>query len=443
MVNKKKGKIESLFYNNKFLMVFSLVLAVIIWASAKINYSADAVRTVSDVKVSLANTLSEGSDYVYFVDDEKLYVDVEISGKAYNVSSNAISKDDIIVEAGGTYIDSSGYKLLTLNAKVADGVSGDVEILSVSPSSIAVYYDRKATYSFNVEAKLKNDDISTLSEGDYIVGQPVASLSTVDITGPATVLNKLQNVYFEAEIPEDSLPLTASTEVAAVISYKFDGSADSQFLTCEGVDDESNPPKVIVPVYIKGNVPTAVKLVNQPAAYTENSPKITISPSEVEVLYNPKDGEKYEVLYVGTVDFRNVSNKVNTFEVNIDEQTAANIVDKTLKTVTVKLDMSHLSSKTLENVPGKIVYLNGDDNFNYSIDYTSGNLDEIIIIGPQESLEKITADDIQIEISVSSLNLARSGAQTVEITNISIQSDKVDDCWVYGKYTARVTASMK
>lgn len=442
MVNNKKGKIESLFYNNKFLMVFSIVLAVIIWASAKINYSADTVRTVSDVKVSLANTLSEGSDYVYFVDDEKLYVEVEISGKGYNISSNAISKDDIIVEAGGTYIDSSGYKLLTLNARVADGVGGDVEILSVSPSSIAVYYDRKATYSFNVEAKLKND-IGTLTEDDYITGQPVASLSTVDITGPATVLNKLQNVYFEAEIPEDSLPLTASTEVAAEISYKFDGSADSQFLICEGIDDESNPPKVIVPVYIKGKVPTAVKLFNQPAAYAENPPKITVSPSEVEILYNPKDGEKYEVLYVGTVDFRNVSNKVNTFEVDIDEQTAANIVDKSLKKFTVKLDMSHLSSKTLESAPGKIVYLNGDENFNYNVDYASGNLDEIVLIGPEESLEKITADDIQIEINVSSLSVARSGAQTVEISNISIQSDKVDDCWVYGKYTARVTAGMK
>lgn len=442
MVNKKKGKIESLFYNNKFLMVFSIVLAVVIWASAKINYSADTVRTVSDVKVSLANTLSEGSDYVYFVDDEKLYADVEISGKGYNISTNAVSKDDIVVEAGGTYIDSSGYKLLTLNARIADGVGGDIEILSISPSSIAVYYDRKATYSFNVEAKLRND-IGTLSKGEYIVGQPVASLSTVDITGPATVLNKLQNVYFEAEIPEDSLPLTASTEIEADIKYKFDGSADSKFLTCEGVDSESNPPKVIVPVYIKGKVPTAVKLVNLPAVYTENPPAVKLLPSEVEILYNPKDEEKYEVLYVGTVDFRNISNKVNTIELEIDEQTAANVVDKEIKNFTATIDMSKMSSKTLESAPGKIVYINGDENFNYTVDYTGGNLDEIVIIGPKESLDKITADDIQVEINVSSVNLARSGAQTLDIANISIQSDKVDDCWVYGKYTARVTASMK
>lgn len=442
MVNKKKSKLESLFYNNKFLMVFSLVFAILIWGAAKINYSAETVRTVSDVKVSLSNTLSDGSDYVYFVDDEKLYVEVEISGKAYNINSNAVSKDDIIVEAGSTYIDSSGYKILTLSARLADGVGGDVKINSVSPSTIAVYYDRKATYSFNVEAKLKND-LGTLAEGEYTVGQPVASLSTVDITGPATVLNKLQNVYFEAEIPEEKLPLIESTEVPAEITYKFDGSADPQFLVCEGINDESNPPTVTVPVYVVGKVPVGVKFVNQPGIYSEESPKAVISPSEVEISYNPKDGDKYDVLYVGTIDFRQISNKVNTFSFKVDEKLGVSVVDKTLKKFTVRVDMSDMSQKTLDSAPGKIVYLNQDDSFEYEVDFDGGNLDSIILIGPEESLEKITADDIQIEINVSSLNLARSGAQTVEVSNISIQSDEVDDCWVYGKYTARVSANMK
>ena len=440
--SSKKNKVEALFYNNKFLMVFSIVLAIIIWGAAKINYSAETVRTVSDVKVSLTNTLSEGSDYVYFIDEEKLYVEVELSGKAYNINSNAISKDDIIVEAGGAYIDSSGYKLITLTARVADGVGGDIKINSVSPSSLAVYYDRKATYTFNVEAKLKND-IKSLSHDEFFVGQPVASLSTVDITGPVTVLNKLEKVFFEAEIPEDKLPLTASTELSAQISYQFDGSADSKFLIVEGINDDSNPPTVTVPVSIVGKVPAAVKFLNQPSVYTDDPPKAFITPFEVEISYNPKDGDKYDVLYVGAVDFREISDKVNTFTFPVNEKLGVNVVDKNLREFTVKIDMSHMSRKVLESVPGKIVYLNGDDGFDYTVDFDSGNIDSIVLIGPAESLRKITADDIQIEINVSSLNLARSGAQTLEISNISIQSEEIDDCWVYGKYSARVSASVK
>lgn len=442
MKHNKKSKIESLFYNNKFLMVFSLILAIFIWGAAKINYSTETVRTVSDVKVSLENTLSDGSDYVYFVEDDKLYVEVEISGKAYNINSNAVSKDDIIVETNSTYIDSSGYKLLTLSARLADGVGGDVKINSVSPSSIAVYYDRKTTYSFNVEAKLKND-IKTLSSGEYTVGQPVASLSTVDITGPASVINKLKNVYFEAEIPEDSLPLTSTIEIPAVITYNFEGFADSQFLVCEGVNNESNPATVTVPVYVVGKVPVGVKFINQPSVYQENPPRIVLTPNEVEVSYNPKDGSEFNMLYVGTIDFRDISNKVNTFTFKVDEKLGVNIINKDLKEFTAKVDMSSMSEKTLTTVPGKIVYLNQDNNFDYSVDFSGGNLNNIVLIGPKESLDKITADDIQIEINVSSLNLSRSGAQTIEVSNISIQSDEVNDCWVYGRYTARVTADQK
>ncbi len=442
MANNKKSKLESLFYNNKFLMVFSIVLAVLIWGAAKINYSEETVRTVSDVKISLSNTLSDGSDYVYFVADEKLYVDVEISGKAYNINSNAVSKDDIIVEAAGTYIDSSGYKLLNLTAKLADGVGGDVEITSISPSSIAVFYDRKVTQTFNVEAKLKND-LSVLAEGKYSVGQPVASMSTVDITGPVTVLNKLQNVYFEAEIPEESIPLTASTEVPAQISYKFDGTAKSEFLTCESINDEANPATVTVPVYVTSKVPVGVKFINQPTVYTDNPPKAQITPDKVEILYNPKDGNELDKLYVGTVDFREVQNKVNQFTFKVDEKLGANVVDKSVKEFTVKVDMSSMSRKTFDSAPSKIVYLNGNEKFDYTIDYDNSNIDRIILIGPKESLDKITVDDIQVEINVSSLNLARSGSQTIDVSNISIQSDKVNDCWVYGQYTARITATNK
>lgn len=441
MKDKKKNRVESLFYNNKFLAVFSLVLAVAIWASAKINYSAETVRTVNDVRVSLENTLSDNSDFVYFIEDEKLYVDVELKGKAYNINSKAISMDDIIVETNGTYIDSSGYKVLTLSARLADRVGNDVEIVSVSPSTIAVYYDRQATYSFNVEARLKND-LDTLAEGEYTVGQPVASLSTVDVTGPVTMLNKLKSVYFEAEIDEENLPLTSSTEVPATIGYKFDGSGESKFLVCSGINSETNLPTITVPVFVSGKVPVGVKFVNQPSVYDEEQIEAKITPEEVEILYNPKDGNKYDVLYVGTIDFRDISNTVNKFSFAVDEKLGASVTDKEIKEFKAVVDMSHMSKKVLYEVPGKIVYLNMDDRYDYTIDFGGGNLNSIVLIGPEESLEKITADDIQIEVNVSSVNLSRSGGQVLEVSNISIQSD-VNDCWVYGKYTASVTATEK
>lgn len=442
MSKNQKSSIEGLFYNNKFLMVFSIVVAVILWATVKINYSADTTRTVSDLKISLANTVSQAEDIEAFFGSEDLLAEVEVSGKAYNINQHALTKDDIIVEATGTYVDTAGYKVLTLTAKLADtSTAGDVSITKITPSSITVYFDRKTTGTFNVEAKLENDMNSLVSD-EFTVGQPVPSMSTVEITGPATILNKLSKVFFKAQIDEENLPLTATKEVAAEIAYQLDRASDSKYLTCSSINDESNPATVTIPLYVSKEVGTSVKFVNQPAAYSEEMPKFTVYPSKVNVLYNTKD-EEIETLYVGTVDFSYVSNKVNYFEFPVNEKLGVNIIDKTIAKFTVSLDMSSMSSVTFEKTPSKIVLLNQDENYNYIIDFEKSELDSIKVIGPRESLNKITTEDIQVEINVSSLDLANPNEQIVEVSNISIASDKIDDCWIYGKYMAYITVEPK
>ena len=442
MSKNKKSSIEGLFYNNKFLMVFSVIVAIILWATVKINYSADTTRTISDLKINLANTVSQAEDLEAFFGSEDLLAEVEVSGKAYNINQHAITKDDIIVEATGSYVDSAGYKVLTLTAKLADtSTATDVNITRVSPSSITVYFDRKTTGTFNVEAKLENDMDSLVSD-EFTVGQPVPSMSTVEVTGPATILNKLSKVYFNAQIDEAKLPLTATKEVAAEISYQLDRIADSKYLTCTSINDESNPATVTIPLYVSKEVATSVKFVNQPAVYSEEMPKFTVYPSKVNVLYNTKD-EAIETLYVGTVDFSNVSNKVNYFEFPIDEKLGVNIVDKSISKFSVSLDMSSMSSMTLEKTPSKIVLLNQDENYNYIIDFEKSELDSITVIGPQSSISKITYEDVQVEINVSSLSLTRDQEQVVEVSNISIASKEISDCWIYGKYKAYITVEPK
>lgn len=443
MSSNKKRSLESLFYNNRFLMVFSLLMAIALWASVKINYSDETTRYISDIKINFNTAVSQTGDYEAFYDSDNIVAGVEVSGKAYNLNQYALSKDDIIVEASSAFVDAAGYKVLTLTARLAEtsGVTG-VEITKVEPSSITVYYDRKTTNTFNVEAKLENDMESLVSD-ELTVGQPVPSVSTVEVTGPATILNKLTKVYFNAQINENELPLTATKEVPAEISFQLDRASEGKYLVCNGLNDESNPATVTIPVYVSKEVPTAVKFVNQPLSYSENPPEYRIFPDKIGVFYSSSEAEEMSTLYVGTVDFSGVNNTVNYFEFPVDEKLGVNIVDKTVEKFDVALDMSSMSKITLDKMPGKIVFVNQDENYTYSIDYEKSKLDGITVIGPKSSLEKITADDIQIEINVSSLSKTRTSEQTVEVSNISISSDKVNDCWIYGKYEATVSVERK
>ena len=440
----KNGKsiIERIVFNNKALMVFSVLIAIIIWASVKINYSEDINKTVSQVKINITTAVDESSELVAFIDESELYCEVEVKGKSYDVNSNSLSKDDIIVEATGTFVDSAGYKVLTLTAKTADGALSDVEITKVSPSTISVYYDRKTTDTFNVEAKLGND-MATLVEGDYAVGQPVPSMNTIEVTGPAGVLNTLSKVYFTAQIKEDAIPLTASKNLPAKITFDLEDEDNAKYLVCEGINDESNPATVTVPVYVTKEADTWVKFVNQPAVFSEEVSGVKVSPGKVKISYNPQDDERFDKLYVGTINFSEISNKVNYFDFPVDEKLGVNVVDKSLEKFSVSVDMSSMSSKTLDKVPGKVVFLNQNEDYNYSIDFENSSLDEITLIGPEESLQKITADDIQVEINVASLSVNSRIIQTVKVSNISIQSEDIDDCWVYGEYDAAISIEPK
>lgn len=432
---RKKSLTEKLIYDNKILMVLCVLVAVIIWATVKINYSADTVRTVSDVRASLGSTAEE-LDFTAFINEEDLLVDVEVTGKAYNINTHALTKDDIIVEASSAFIDSAGYKVVSLSARIADAAAAsDFEITKIIPSTLTVYYDREVTQTFNVTARINDEPENLVKEG-FIPGTLVPSLNTVEVTGPATILAELECVYFDVKIDEKKLPLTSSVELKADLSYPVSRPNDSKFLVCAAVNNETNPATVTIPVYATKTVPTTVKFINQPEGL--KTPSYSISPSRVEIVYNPKDEAKYTELSIGTVDFKKLSNSVNEFTVNIDqEKLPIKLNDKNLTSFDVSVDMSDYETATVSYSVANVMFLNKQEEMVYSLG-TGGSLDTITVIGPGKSVSKLTSDDIRIEINVSALNMSRANSQLLE-ANITVGNEEIKDCWVYGDYKAYVT----
>lgn len=439
MKKMKKSLTEKLIYNDKILILISVLLSITIWATVKINYSNETSRMISDVKISLNAEDENEEGYKYFIDDEQLYVDVEISGKSYNINSNVISRDDIIVTASDAFEDSVGKKWLTLSARIENGKGGNTaQVVSVTPSTIAVYYDREITDTFNVEAQLGNSSDALVDEG-YIAGAPVPSVKTVDITGPESVLNQLEKVCLQATIPEEDLPLTRTKTMTANVRYQFSTSVDSYYISCP--EFENNVPTVTVSVKEQREIPTAVKYINQPEAYSPSDDNVTISPEKVNVISNTNSTETKYI--IETIDFRELSNKVNKFVYTAEETQSSDKLADDISLFTVSIDFSDMSRKVVSGNSGNVLFVNSKEGFDYTVDFSGGGLDSIILIGPSAALSQITYEDIQIEINVSSLDLARSGSQQIEVSNISIQNEAGKECWVYGSYTATVTAVPK
>ena len=438
MKNRKTNFLDRLFFNNKFLMVFSVLLAIVLWAVVKVNSSETSTRVLTDVKVNLDTSLAQENDYIAFYDSDSLSVNVEVSGSSYNINTYSLKRDNISVEATAGYVDSAGYKTLNLSAH-AD--NSDVDVVKITPSSITVFFDRSDTQTFNVEARLTNTE-SQLANNGYIIGQPIPSVSTVDVTGPATVLDKITKVYFDATLDESQLPLTATTEVSATIAYDLEHERETGFLVCEDLDSGSNTATVTIPVNREATVETTVKFINQPAYFDENPPAVTISPAKVKISLNAEDdSEELSSFNVGTVDFHTLKNEVNTLSFAPDKKNTQLIDD--VSKFRVEIDLSSLSSVKLDATTSNVVFLNQSADYKYEALLENVGLDQVTIVGPAASLKKLHAEDLQIAINVSSIAKASSTAHAVKITNISIQPSDINDCWVYGTYRARVRMTKK
>ena len=435
-MNRDSSRLNRLMHNNKFLLIAAFFLSIAFWASIKVNYSDNSTRTINDVKVTLDVTQAEENDFTAFFDEQELYVDIVISGKSFDINSYALTRDDIIVEATAGYVDAAGDKTINLTAR--SNVSG-VEILRISPSTVTVFFDRLASEEFNVEARLTND-ISTLAAEGYVVGKPIASVPTARVKGPATVLDRLTKVYFMASVDESKLPLTTRQVLPAEIQYDVTPQRNAAFLTCENVGTAANPATIDIPVTKEEAVPTVVKFINQPSAFETNPPDVRISPEKV-VINNTE--ETYTSFNVGTVDFKKLKNGVNTFEFTVDEKSAALLQDPTQTEFSVRIDLSEFSKRTLDLSGNSVEFLSRAEGFDYLASLKSSGLETVTVIGSQESLALLKPEDLRIEINVSSLDTAKSGYQRVEISNISILSDQITDCWVYGTYQARVRVSAK
>lgn len=442
MSKSKKNTIEGLFYNNKFLMVFSVVVAILIWTTIKINYSVDDSKTIKDVKVDIAKTgvLDKDLDVFYGNEyegeDNFVTVSVEITGKSYNI--NAVESDDIIIKATNADINEPKQKTLTLTAEWSEssGITG-VTIKKVIPSTLQVYVDTNIPKQLNVEARLDENLKLTTPDG-FTIGLPAPSLKTVEVTGPATILDKLSKVYFDAIIDENGLHLTESKEVSANIVYPNISEQEMKYLYCK----EAATATVSIPVSAKKKLNTTVNFIKQPNIYMEVAPEYKIDPAVVEVIYSSA-GEEKETLLVGEVDFSTVLNEVKTVKCPVSDKIRAELADKTIEEFVVTLDMSHNDKLTFSSRPSIINCNSGDVNYNYIVNYEKSGLDSITVIGPKEKLEKMTEDDIQVNIDVSTLDVTNTGEQLSENTNISFFSEGYEDCWFYGKYTAYITVEPK
>ncbi len=418
-MTKSKKRLSDLMNNNKIVFVISFLLAITIWLAVVINVSPETERTISNVKVTIDNTIPAQFGLEVFGDTE-FYVDVKIKGKKYQISSSAVSAEDIVVVAQTTNVDSAGKRTLVLKAEPISG-NADYTISEISQRSIDVYFDIPKTVQMVIEPQVIATGFEIVKEG-FTLGDINLSKTTVNISGPSTEVNKISKVTAQLEL-DTSLDSNKSADAQLVV---FDENNDTNFKYLK-TDIESVV--LTIPVLRVKEVGTTVLFKNAPDEYVLNPLKYTISPTRDYFNISVDEYDKTTEFPLGTIDFKSISPTNYVFEFLRSDLPVAD--NSSTEKYIVKLDVSNLTQDYFTVSTNKIK-VNNPDDISYKI---SGLNKSVVVVGSEKALESITEDDISVEIDLSDVVLV-SGQTTSVPANVTVNSS---NCWVYGTYTVEIS----
>lgn len=424
---KKNLKISDLFYNNRFLFIFSLIVAVGFWLFASVEFGTEITRTISNINVQIDySNIKENFDLEAF-GQTKFTVDVAVSGKKYVVDADDI-KNDIVVKAS-TAVSTPGTQKLklevtTLSDRPAYEIVGIYEN-NVPVNEIEVYFDYPKTKEFVIEADIAYSD-DVIVDGYYLGEYIFQEANKVSVSGPESQVNSILKVVASATIDD---PLTENTTVDAALSAI---SKNGSSLNHTKFDRTSDYIQITVPVYKIATLPVVCSFANSPSSYINDFPfEVTVEPSIAEFGIPAKKLEGTESIEITTIDFSHLQSGVNTFVINATDIPGVVILDGT-DSFTVTVDTGDLYSATVE-VSDNVTFNNIPNGLNTELSDLA--VTHIVICGPKESVEKINKDNMVLVADLKDVDETQKGVVNVPVTF------STTDCWSYGEYYASVLIS--
>ncbi len=414
----KKFSLNWLMQNNKFLLILSFVISIILWIYVSSGTTTDTNVTITDIpiQIELSDEARESGLEIFSGADQK--ASISVTGSRAILGS--ITSSDITVTASASSINSSGSYTLPVSATKANPSANFQLTSTVVPSSINVVVDYLRETNFQIQDKV----VYKVADGYY--ASTSLESTTVVISGPQTEISKINKVCAVASI-EGTLSDTIATDADIVLYDKDDNEISSDLLSMD-----FNTVKVTVNVMPEKEVGINLSFINKPEGLEITDDMVTIEPSSI-LLAGSKDVlENTTSVSLEDIDFSTLKNTTVTFDalgINIPTD-CKNISNST--TAKVTLDLSDFSTKTFTVDSFTVKGLSSK----YTSEITQQNI-SVTVVGPSDQIDDLKASAITGVIDVSDFN-GTTGSVQMPVT---FTYTDADSCWTYGTYKANVTIS--
>lgn len=413
---KRKFSLRKLIYNDKYLIVISVIAAVVIWVATSISLSPETSKTVTvPVTVDFTGTLAEQLGIEYF-DSTDITVDVTISCQRY--LARDITADDISASLRTDTVTSAGYQSVQI---LVSAISDDeFSIDSYYPTSVAGLYDVYQEQSFPVELNYTNTDFC--ADG-YVAGTTTLSNEEVTVGGPRTYVSQIDRV--EAAVSLESGLTESQTIDLSPVALDASGN-QLEYITFE------NTVSANIPILSVKTLTPQVDFVNAPAD-VQSIADVSYSVDIVEAGVLDSGST---VLDIGDIDFSTVSPGENEFEFDLSALSGVVVLDGT-ESITVTVTVPEDFETTDIRMSASDVSLTLPDGFSAQ---AVGLPDATItVVGSADSLSNISSSNLVLSCDLrQTAGTLQTG--TAEYT-LSVSVTEAADVWVYGSYTVRVNVN--
>ncbi len=424
---KTKFSFKTLLHNDRIMLLISLLLGIVVWATVVYGPSNEQERKISGVPVVV--TLGQHATdtlNLRVVEGQGMTANVVVYGRRSVVEQ--LTAQDILLTADTSSVIAPGtYRALDIQA-TKNGKSNDFEIRSVDPIVATLTCDIWVEdMVFAVQPQLPN--VTVTDETQYQLGTPSVSgtgveNSTIKISGPKTEIESIATIVAVTD-KQTALSETAVFDATLKALDKDGKEVDISHCT---LNADNAAVKVTVPILVYKKVPLQYTLLNAPAAYAEAKNLFVFEPAYLELWGAEQTINDFETSLAAlcTFDFDHLSKDKLTQTLELQVPETLKILGG-VETVSVKFNPgTAISSKTvtLELTDENISLVNCPSNI--AVVPTETTLSNVVLCGPANVLRNVKAADL-----VAVLDLKNEAAQGQKTLTTRISLPNHPNVWVY------------
>ena len=397
---KKVGKIS-----NIIALIICFMMAVVMWLYVMQTDSPEYEETFTRVPLVIEGIaeLSDSSN-LSVISGWDQRVSVTVKGRRSDIAKYADA--DLVAAVSVGNITHTGAYTLDISVELPGGL----QLVEVAPVTAQVVVDEVGSKVIPVRTELGKAKYNA----DCELGEPVANPSEITVTGPVSLLERVDSAFVKLELGE----ISNSVVVVAPITVlaKDNNPVDNPYLTTD-VDSVS----VTVPLYKTKTVPLTVAY--KYGYYNEDNCTVTVEPAEISLVGEVSVLEKIDSIVVKTLDEKQItSDKSEKITIPLPAGVVSDGGTTAIVTIKHKNTVQRTFKVTEFNVKGSGYTLLTEEL-------------EIILRGPETLLTRLTSRNIEVTASLE--DIEGTGEFRVQ-AQINLPNSYRDEVYELGTYYINV-----